>query len=77
MAQRQFRLPASLASPTTADEANQALDLAQQRYKLGLSSIIELSQAQLNMTQAQIAQASAKYDYAAISALNYEIGIAH
>ena len=27
------------------DQANQALDLAQQRYKLGLSSIIELSQA--------------------------------
>ncbi len=60
------------------DEANQALDLAQQRYKLGLSSIIELSQAQLNATQAQISQASAKYDYAAeISALNFQIGLLH
>jgi outer membrane protein len=60
------------------DEANQALDLAQQRYKLGLSSIIELSQAQLNATQAQISQASAKYDYAAeISALNFQIGSLH
>jgi outer membrane protein len=60
------------------DQANQALDLAQQRYKLGLSSIIELSQAQLNATQAQISQASAKYDYAAeISALNFEIGLNH
>lgn len=60
------------------DQANQALDLAQQRYKLGLSSIIELSQAQLNATQAQISQASAKYDYAAeISALNFEIGLTH
>jgi outer membrane protein len=60
------------------DEANQALDLAQQRYKLGLSSIIELSQAQLNATQAQISQASAKYDYAAeISALNFQVGSLH
>jgi outer membrane protein len=59
-------------------EATQALDLAQQRYKLGLSSIIELSQAQLNMTQAQITQASATYDYeTAVSALNYEIGATH
>jgi outer membrane protein len=57
------------------DQANQALDLAQQRYKLGLSSIVELSQAQLNQTQAEIEQASAKYDYEAeLSALNYQIG---
>jgi outer membrane protein len=57
------------------DQANQALDLAQQRYKLGLSSIIELSQAQLNQTQAEIAQASAKYDYEAeLSTLNFQIG---
>ncbi|MFZ3215036.1 MAG: TolC family protein [Candidatus Acidiferrales bacterium] len=58
------------------DESNQALDLAQARYKLGLSSIIELSQAQLNDTQAQISQASAKYDYEAqLSALNYQVGL--
>jgi len=57
------------------DQANQALDLAQQRYKLGLSSIIELSQAQLNQTQAQISQSSAKYDYASeISSLNFTVG---
>ena len=55
--------------------ATQALDLAQERYKLGLSSIIELSQAQLNETQAEIAQAAAKYDYAAqLSTLNYQVG---
>jgi outer membrane protein len=55
--------------------AMQALDLAQERYKLGLSSIIELSQAQLNETQAEIAQAGAKYDYEAqFSALNYQVG---
>ena len=57
------------------NQANQALNLAQARYKLGLSSIIELSQSQLNETQAEIAEASAKYDYAAqVSALNYQIG---
>ena len=60
------------------DEASQSLNLAQSRYNLGLSSIVELSQAQLNQTQAQIEQASAKYDYStAISALNYETGALH
>jgi outer membrane protein len=43
--------------------ASQARDLAQSRYDLGLSSVIEISQAQLNETQAQLEQASAKYDY--------------
>ena len=57
-------------------QATQALELADARYKLGLSSIIELQQAQLNQTQAAIDQASAKYDYAATSAsLNYAIGL--
>jgi outer membrane protein len=60
------------------DEANQSVNLAQSRYNLGLSSIIELSQAQLNQTQAQIAQASAKYDYQAqLSVLNFQIGALH
>jgi len=59
-------------------QANLAVDLAQSRYKLGLSSIVELSQAQLNQTQAQIAQASAKYDYEAqLSALDYQTGALH
>jgi outer membrane protein len=59
-------------------EATQAFDLAQARYKLGLSSIVELSQAQLNQTQAEIEQASAKYDYAyQIANLNYQIGVSH
>jgi len=59
-------------------QANQALDLASSRYKLGLSSIIELSQAQLNQTQAQIEQTSAKYDYQTeLSLLNYQIGALH
>ena len=57
-------------------QAKQALDLAQARYKLGLSSIIELSQAQLNQTQAEIAEASAKYDYQVqLSVLNYQMGL--
>ena len=58
------------------DQARQALDLADARYKLGLSSIVELQQAQLNETQAAIDQASAKYDYSAKTAsLNYAIGL--
>lgn len=44
-------------------QANLALNLAQSRYQLGLGSIVELSQAQLNATQARITQASARYDY--------------
>src|SRR5208337_515512 len=59
-------------------EASLALDLAQGRYKLGLSSIVELSQAQLNLTQAQIADTSAKYDFQIQSAvLSYQIGQLH
>jgi outer membrane protein len=46
-----------------AAQATDALDLAQQRYNLGLSSIVELTQAQLNQTRAQIEQATARYDY--------------
>ena len=56
-------------------QAQESLDLSQTRYKLGLSSIVELSQAQLNETSAEIAQASAKYDYQTqMSILNYQIG---
>lgn len=57
-------------------EATLAINLAQARYNLGLSSIVELTQAQLNLTQAQIAEASAKFDYGAeTSQLNYQIGM--
>ena len=59
-------------------QASMALDLAQGRYKLGLSSIVELSQAQLNLTQAQIQQTSAKYDYQIqYAALIYQMGQLH
>ena len=58
------------------DQAQRANDLAQGRYDLGLSSIVELSQAQLNFTAAQIANASAKYDYDAQHAfLDYQTGV--
>ena len=59
-------------------QAGLALDLARGRYDLGLSSIIELSQAQLNLTSAQIADTSAKYDYQSQrTVVDYEIGGLH
>jgi outer membrane protein len=45
------------------DQSNLALDLSQNRYNLGLSSIVELSQAQLQQTQAEIQFAASKYEY--------------
>jgi outer membrane protein len=45
------------------DSANQAFELAQARKNVGSISIVELSQAQLNETEAQIAAARAKYEY--------------
>ena len=55
------------------DEANLALDLAQTRYRLGLSSIVELSQAQLQQTQAQISSTQASYDYRlSLAVLRYQ-----
>jgi outer membrane protein len=58
-----------------SNESTQAFDLAQSRYGLGLSSIVELSQAQLNKTQAEIARVSAQYDYEGqIAFLNYQLG---
>jgi outer membrane protein len=57
-------------------EASLALDLAQGRYNLGLSSIVELTQAQLNLTQAEIENLNAKYDYQSVYAmLQYSMGL--
>jgi outer membrane protein len=57
-------------------QAQLALSLAQSRYELGLSSIVELSQAQLNLTSAQIETARAKYDYQSLrTVVDYQIGI--
>jgi outer membrane protein len=56
-------------------QAALALDLAQGRYNLGLSSIVELTQAQLSLTQAEIENLSAKYDYQnQYSVVQYTIG---
>jgi outer membrane protein len=55
--------------------ATDALDLAQSRYTLGITSIVELTQAQLNKTGAEIAQSTARYEYQArVSALRYQTG---
>ncbi len=57
-------------------ESNTALDLASTRYKYGLSSIVELSQAQLQQTEAAISNARARAEYnLMISALNFQIGV--
>jgi outer membrane protein len=57
------------------DQAKLALDLARTRYDLGLSSIVELSQAELSLTRAEIAGASARFDYLSRRAeLNYQLG---
>ncbi len=45
------------------EQAGLALDLAQSRYNLGLGSIVEFSQAQLQKTEADIADTDAKYQY--------------
>jgi outer membrane protein len=44
-------------------QANLALDLAQRRYNLGLSSIVEFSQAGLGKTEADITDTDARYRY--------------
>ena len=56
-------------------EANEALRLAQARYDNALGSIVELNQAQVNQTTAEIAAASAKYEYLGRrAALDYAMG---
>jgi outer membrane protein len=44
-------------------EANLALELAQSRYDLGLSSIVEFSQAELQKTEADISDTAARYQF--------------
>jgi outer membrane protein len=45
------------------EQAALSLDLAQSRYNLGLGSIVEFSQAELQKTEADIADTDAKYQY--------------
>jgi len=57
-------------------QADLSLNLAQSRYKLGLGSIVELSQAQLQQTDAQISYVNAQYQYRlTLSTLNFETGM--
>jgi outer membrane protein len=56
-------------------QANEALRLAQARYDAGLGSIVELTQAQLTQTSAQIDASRAKFDYLSRRAfLDYATG---
>jgi outer membrane protein len=57
------------------EQANLALDLAQQRYNLGLSSIVEFSQAELGKAEADITDTDARYRYRLTQiALAYTVG---
>jgi outer membrane protein len=56
-------------------QTNTALDLAKTRYNLGLSSIVELSQAQLQQTEAAIGNANALSQYRLdLATIRYQIG---
>lgn len=56
-------------------QADLALELAQSRYNLGLSSIVEFSQAELQKTEADIADTDAKYQFwQSQRILEYETG---
>lgn len=58
-----------------AAQSDEALKLAQTRYNLGLSSIVELSQAQLLQTQAAIQYTNARYAYqGSLAAIKYQTG---
>lgn len=58
-----------------AKQADLSLNLAQSRYQLGLGSIVELSQAQLQQADAAIGNVNAQYQYRlALSTLNFETG---
>lgn len=57
-------------------QANTALDLAKTRYDLGLSSIVELSQAELQQTEAAIGNANARSQYNfAVATINFQTGV--
>jgi outer membrane protein len=64
----------SVAESFAASSA-ETMVLAEAQYRAGQTSIIELSQAQLSDTQAEIAAASAKYDYEILrAALDFQVG---
>lgn len=66
------------ATQKLLEQANMALNLAQGRYDLGLSSIVELSQAQLSQTSAEVQNLNAKYQYQeSYAVLQYTLGLLH
>ena len=57
------------------DNAKLSYDLAQARYKTGISSIVEFNQAELNLLSAQITYANTQYEYLVQrSALSFQTG---
>ncbi len=59
------------------EQANEALQLAEARYTLGLGSIVEYSQAELEKTDADLQDADAHYQYFLSQIeLAYQMGIA-
>ena len=57
------------------DQADNALELAQARYQVGLSGITDLTEAQLTQTQAQIGYTKARYAYqTALAELRFQTG---
>jgi hydrophobic/amphiphilic exporter-1 (mainly G- bacteria), HAE1 family len=55
--------------------ATKAMDLAKARYQSGVASFVELSQAELGMTQAEIENATAKYEYQiGLTTLDFQAG---
>jgi outer membrane protein len=66
------------ATALLLQQTNLTLHLAQARYNLGLASIVELTQAQLAQTQAEVENLNAKYEYQeAFAALQYTLGSLH
>jgi len=58
------------------EQADLALDLAQSRYKLGLGTIVEFSQAELQKTDAEIQDMDARYRYVVSQiVLAYHMGL--
>jgi outer membrane protein len=65
-------------SQELARNASEAFELAQARYQAGLSSVVELSEAQLNQVSAKISEANAHYELLQDEAqLDYQTGVSH
>ncbi len=71
----QISLKRIVTSQQLLDQANNAFELAQARYKVGLSGIVDLTQAQLAQTEAQIGLNNARFAYqTALAIVRYQTG---